>query len=476
MLAAPPPGLGQGEYRLEPGCAEREAGRGRHAATKMGVQVRISFPYTGIEPMEVPDGNLLGEYWPREAPEGPGAAELTARALANPVAGPPLRTLVQPGRSVLLLSDDFTRPTPVAEMLPPVLAELQAGGARREDIGILIASGTHRPMTSEELARKLGHEVVRQYPVWPTQWQDRAEMADLGRTSGGLPIIVNRRLPEAGLVVGLGHIVPHRVTGFSGGAKIVEPGVQGEPNGLPEMHWMAAQVPGRAILGVAQNPVRREVDEVGRRAGLSFVVDAVQGDNGRVAAVYAGEPTAAYLAGARLAREIYGVHLPQEADVVVIDSYPADVDFWQAGKAVYASELAVRPGGAVILVTPCPEGVSARHPAVVHYGVRSVAELQRMVAEGEIVDIIAAAIMALTAWVVRERAVGIMVSPGIPPDEQRRIGFAPAPNAQEALAMAFERLGRDARVAVLHHGGEILPLTPEMAGATPAREAQAARR
>jgi len=439
--------------------------------------VQITFPYKGIAAMEIPDRNLLGVFRPRQVPKGRPTGDQVSDALSAPIGSPRLGSLVERRAKVLLLSDDFTRPTPVAEMLPPVLAELQAAGVETSDIKILIAPGTHRPMTDAERESKLGREALRQHQVFQHRWDDEKDLARVGETSGGLPIVVNRHLLDADLVVALGHIVPHRIPGFSGGPKIIAPGVTGRAPGNADMHWLGAQVPGRELLGVAENRIRHEIDEMGQRVGLRFIVNVVQGSEGHVAAVFAGDPIAAQRQGAGLARDIYGVQLADLADIVVVDSYPADVDFWQAGKAAYASELAVRPGGVVILVTPSPEGVARHHPAVLEFGVRPVAEMQRLVETGAIKDIVAAAIMALTAWVVKERATGIMVSPGIRPEDQRKIGFIPAASPQEALEMAFKRAGSDARVAVLHHGGEILPLVPAEAEARVAgRERIAAQR
>jgi len=420
--------------------------------------VQISFRYPDAPPVDVPDGNLLGQFQPQQAPPTPQAEALVKRALAAPIGSPPLSALARAGQRVLILIDDYTRPTPVASLLPPVLGELQAAGVRPSDITLLVASGTHRAMSDSELAHKLGPDVVSASRVEQHHWREEAQLAHLGETSGGIPIVVDRRLLDADLIIGVGHIVPHRILGYSGGAKIVEPGVSGPATSTREIHWLAAQVPGRDILGIADNPVRRQVDEIGRRAGLRFIVNAVQGSDGRVSHVFAGDPVAAHRRGTEASRQVYGVELPAFADIVITDSYPADVDFWQAAKAVYATELAVRPGGVVIVVTPCPEGVSAEHPVVLERGVQPLAEMRRLVESGEITDIIGGAIMALTAWVVRERATGIMVSSGIAPGDQRKLGFLPARTPQEALDEAFRLIGRDARVAVMKHGGEILPL------------------
>lgn len=423
--------------------------------------MRIDFPYPGIAPLEVPQANLVGVFRPQVVPAAPPVAEQVAAALRAPIASPPLGELVGPRTSVLILVDDYTRPTPVAEMLPPLIAELAAAGVPASGIKLLVASGTHRLMTGEELAARLGPQILRTYQVFQHRWQDPHDLAPAGETSGGLPIVVNRRLLEAGLVLGLGRIVPHRVAGFSGGAKIVNPGAFGHTSGRQEIHWLSAQVPARAILGVADNYVRRAIDEAGARVGLRFIVNVVQDDAGKVAGVFAGDPVAAHRRGVGLCRDLYGLPLAELADVVVVDSYSADASFCHAARAAWAGELAVRPGGALVLVTPCPEGVGRHHPAVLEFGVRSRRELERLTERGEIDDVVAAAILMLTAWVVRERASGIMVCPGIAPQDQYRLGFTPARTPQDALELAFQRLGRDARVAVFHHGAEILPLVPQ---------------
>ncbi len=420
--------------------------------------VAIAFPYAGIGGLEVPASRLLGVYGVQRVGARPSAASLTSQALRSPIGTLPLGSLARAGQKVLILCDDHTRVTPTAEMLPPVLAELREAGVSPEDVSILVALGTHRQMTPTELARKLGEEVLRQYPVIQHDWRREDDLVPLGETSAGLPVIANRRVLQADLVIGLGHVAPHRIAGYSGGAKIVAPGVSGAPRTAAEIHWLGAQVPARDLLGVIDNPVRAQVNEMGTRMGLRFVVDAVQDAAGRVAAVFAGDPVDAQRQGALASRAICSAHLPELADVVVVDSYPAGNDFFEASRGAYAAEVAVRPGGVVILVAPCPEGVARQHPALLDYGVRPVEEMRQLVASGEIEDVVAAAIMTLTAWVVKERAHGIMVSPGISPEDQCRLGFAPASTPQEALAMALEMVGRDGRVAVLRHGAEIAPV------------------
>jgi len=422
--------------------------------------MRIDFPYPGIAPVEVPDANLLGVFAPGTVSPSAPIDRLVAEALAHPIGTPPLRALASSRTRVLIVVDDVTRPTPAAAIIPVILAELQAAGVSNDHLAFLTADGTHGPMSRVELERKLGPTVLERYPVFGHRWRDRGDLVDLGTTSTGFPVVVNRHLRDADLTIAVGHIVPHRITGFSGGAKAIMPGLAGAPTSTEDIHWLAAQYPARSITGVAENPIRAIVDEAGQRSGLRFIVNVIQDNQERVIRVVAGDPVRAHREGCLTARDVYGVSVPARAPIVLLDSFPADLDFWQAAKAVYAAELAVEPGGVVILVTPCPRGVAAEHPELVGLGVPSLAEIRQRVASGLYRDVVAAAIAALTAWVVRERAYGIMVSPGIPPDQQRALGFEPASTARDALTLAFQRLGSGAKVLVLHHGGEILPMLP----------------
>jgi nickel-dependent lactate racemase len=143
---------------------------------------------------------------------------------------------------------------------------------------------------------------------------------------------------------------------------------------------------------------------------------------------------------------------------VVSDSHPYDADLWVASKGIYASELAVRQGGVVILVSPCPEGVSPSHPEVLEFGYQTFETVDQWVRQGKIRKLTAAAHLVHVGRVIKERAKGIMVSQGILKNEMEKLGLFYARNPQEALDLAFSLLGRDAKVAVLQRGGEILPV------------------
>jgi nickel-dependent lactate racemase len=420
--------------------------------------MKISFSYPGyeeIEPVIVPDANLLGIYAPRTAGEV-NEEGILARGFAEPHGAARLREAVKPIDRVLILIDDSTRGTPVPQLLHYVVKELWAAEVLDKQIVLLTAQGTHRDMGEKELRQKLG-EFYGRFEVHQHRWLDKSSIHNFGRTSDGTHVTANRLLYGAKFVMGLGSIVPHRIKGFSGGSKICFPGVSGRE--MQERNqWEAAHYRSEDVMGVAENPMRRRIDEAARLVGLRYIVNLVSDCEGKIAGCFLGDPVYAHRAGCELSRQLNAVSLPRRADIVLIDSHPADRDLWQSAKGFYSGTMAVRDGGSLIVVSPNPEGVAHNHPNVLKIGYRPFAEIVRMVEKGEVEDIVGAAVLADLAQIV-DRCDCILVSPGVTKQEAERLGFRYAATAQIALEMAFERQGRTAKVVVLQHGGHIFPVS-----------------
>jgi lactate racemase len=419
--------------------------------------MKISFPYPGYEqiaPVDVPEANLLGVYAPR-ASANVNEEEVLAQGFAHPHGAPRLREAVKSTDRVLIVVDDGTRGTPIPRLLHYVIKDLWDAGVLDKQIVILTAQGSHREMGEKELRRKLG-EFYGRFTVHQHRWLDENHLFDFGCTKDGTRATANRLLREAEFVIGLGSIVPHRIKGFSGGAKIVFPGVSGRE--MQERNqWEAAQVTSEAVMGVPDNPMRLRIEEAAQMVGLRYIVNVVSDKQPKIAGCFAGDPVQAHRAGCELSRELNAVSLPQRADIVLNDSHPADRDLWQSAKGFYSGTMAVRDGGTLIVVSPNPEGVADNHPNMLEIGYRAFAEIARMIEAGEVDDIVGASVLADLAQIV-DRCDCILVSPGITREQAERLGFRYALTVQEALDMAFERQGRAAKVAVLQNGGHILPV------------------
>jgi lactate racemase len=420
----------------------------------------VCFPYYRETPsVEIPEKNLIGVFGPKNLATEKPVREIIRSGIENPIQSPRLSAMVQPGNHVLILVDDNTRTTPLEQILPTLLTELKKGGVPPEHIELLVALGTHRPMSPTEQEKKFGRHICQAYPIHMHRWNNIAELHNLGTTASGTVIEVNKRLLDADLIIGVGQIVPHRVAGYSGGSKIVQPGVCGAAT-TGQTHWLSAQFLGEDIMGKIDNPVRAEMDQVARQANLRFIANAVMDLSDSIVALVCGEPSAAFRKGASLSREIFGVHIPTKSDIVITDSYPADLEMWQASKGIYASDLAVEPGGVIIMISPCTEGVCAEHPDILKYGYLPYSEVKRLVDCGEIADLTLAAHLIHVGRVIREKASTILVSSGIETSISESLGFIAANHPQEALEKAFGLVGKHATVCVLQHAGHILPIIP----------------
>ncbi|MEG1799222.1 MAG: nickel-dependent lactate racemase, partial [Synergistaceae bacterium] len=278
--------------------------------------------------------------------------------LDSPIFSQPFASLAKDKKNIVFLVEDNTRETPLDRILPVVVSYLGRAGVPDSAITFLTAPGTHRVMTDEEIRKKLGDEIVRRFKIVQHDATKSDTITDLGEMEIAgykLPVHINKLALEADLLVGIGNIVPHSDAGFSGGAKIVQPGI---------CDFVTTQATHRAAgfckaipLGMIDgNPCREGIDAVGVAAKLGFIINIVKNYKGEIAGIFCGDCIKAHRAGVNLARVAYSVKIDEPADIVVVSSYPADIDFWQGIKGLTSAYFAVKQGGAVILASPCREG------------------------------------------------------------------------------------------------------------------------
>src|ERR1039458_6498378 len=328
----------------------------------------------------------------RSTPQALILADLRAgvhSAIRNPIGAPPLAELVaRHGKQTLILVDDGTRSTPQALILPILLDELNAAGVADSDISIVVALGTHRRMSRDELIARVGDAVFARVAVANLS-QKPEDFVDLGVTPLGIPIHVSRQYLEAQISIAVGNIIPHMYAGWAGGAKMVQPGVTSALT-TGRTHLIAGPRV-YEILGQVDNPVRKEMEEIAVRSGLKFILNVVLDASGQVAAVVAGDVIAAHRAGVEIARPIYTLELEEKADIVVASSHPADRDLWQGFKPVNNCGMLVRDGGTLILLIPAPEGIAPAHTQLVDFGTTPAEEVMALVEAGKVAGEVAAA-------------------------------------------------------------------------------------
>jgi len=378
-------------------------------------------------------------------------------ALHTPIGTPALGACVTAGQHVVVLVDDITRPTPRRQLLPPVLDVLNASGVDDSKITVLIALGTHRPMTAEEIRHALGEEVLKRVAVENHDFRNPAQLAYVGHTPAGTPVIVNRRIREADFVIGLGSIVPHPEAGWSGGAKILQPGVCGEET-TAATHMLAARQPDHlALAGSERNPVREEIERVALDAGLRFIVNVVFDGGGKVVGLVAGDPVGAHRRGIEVARRVFVQEIPYPTDVVVVDAWPADLDYWQGVKPLAFAVRAVVDGGTLILTGDFAESLSPIYDRELRaYGRMSLSDLRDAECTGELSPGVCTEALYLHA-AIREKADVVCVSEGLSPNDKDALGFKHAATIEDGLRQAVCSRRGDETVGVIFQGGDVLP-------------------
>ena len=387
--------------------------------------------------------------------------DLLTAALLHPIGCHPLAELATPGQKILIIVDDNTRMTPVRQVLPALLAHLAAAGCEPNDITFAVALGTHRRMTPAEIELKLGREVAHSFPVINDPAHEGGAFAATGEFFGGVPIEVHRAVLDADLVIGIGSVVPHTEAGWSGGCKMILPGMCSERTVMAN-HRLAASYPGNA-LGQEATPVRCNMEETVAGIGFGFSINLVLTGDGEIVGAFAGHFVAAQRAAVQAARQVYAVSYRERADIVISNAYPAESDFWQASKGIWSGELLVKAGGTVILNAPCPEGIGP-HPSFWQFIQCRPAELVAGLASGAFQYESAAALALPVARMLDTMRLSI-VSPNLPAgpaDDGRIRRFAGLDEALDA-ALVDAASGSGAsqdpcRVSVLTHGGYTYPV------------------
>ncbi|GAA4633817.1 nickel-dependent lactate racemase [Actinoallomurus vinaceus] len=282
---------------------------------------------------------------------------LVRTALRDPVAGPPLRERVRPGQTVAISVCDGTRPQPRRLVIPALLAELD-GVVRLEDVVILIATGTHRGNTDAELRQMFGDQVVDNVRIVNHDARRADELTWMGRFGKDVPVWLNREWAEADVRITTGFVEPHFFAGFSGGPKLVAPGLAALETVLV-LHDAARIGDPRATWGVTHgNPVHDDVRAIAEATGVTFALDVVLNRDKDVVAAFGGDLSPMHSAATAEAKRMAMRPVEAPFDVVVTTNsgFPLDQNLYQSVKGMSAAYQVVRPGGTIVCAAECRDG------------------------------------------------------------------------------------------------------------------------
>lgn len=371
-----------------------------------------------------------------------------ALALAAPIGSPPLREMVQPGQAVVIVISDVTRPCPSHLLLPPLVDELAAAGVGDEDILVVSGLGSHRPQSPAERQRLVGPELADRLACIDS---DPNRVSYVGTTSRGTPIEAFAPVVAADVRIAVGNVEPHYFAGYSGGAKALVPGVCSLKT-IQKNHAMMVE-PG-ARLGVLDgNPVREDIEEGAALIGLDFILNVILNEDHDIVAAAAGHPVTAHRWACRALDHLSKVTIDEPADIVIVSAggFPKDINLYQAQKALDNAATAVKPGGRIIWLAECPEGLG--HPTFESWLVGASAdEILARIQQNFVLGGHKAAAIARTL-----HQAGVSLVSALPADLVRACGLDAYASLEAAVAAALREAAPDPVVAILPEGAAVVP-------------------
>jgi nickel-dependent lactate racemase len=416
----------------------------------------ILLPY-GKEkiPITIPQRNLLKICLLKDVPGAEDNLKAIKEAIESPIGSPTIPQIAQGKHTAVVICTDTTRPTLDQLLIPPILDELNKGGISDKNIEVIIARGQHRKMIEEEVKEKVGEEVLRRVKI--SQHDPDNHLFYLGKSKRGNELWVNKDVVQAEVKITTGNIIPHRYAGYGGGAKSILPGISSRET-IGHNHLYVET--GEAALGKTKgNPVREEMEEAAKMIGLDMIVNTVMNVKNEIVKVVAGDPDMAHQAGVRVCNDIYGVKIPEKADIILASSYPMDINFHQASKTLEAIGHIIKEKSTIIMLSPCYEGIGGKD---------FVDFLKEKTPEDIIKNIkahpeknVVSGIISYLITKCKEKAKIYLISEGIQDKDIIEMGMLPAQSVQSVLNDVLKNYRDDAKVLVLPTASVTLPLLKE---------------
>jgi nickel-dependent lactate racemase len=413
-------------------------------------QVKFAFGKSGVT-VNLPDGPRYMMVESRSAKALPDPLTAIEAALDAPFGCMPLREMARGKKTAAISVCDITRPAPNSTTLPPLLRRLHEAGIPVEGVTILIATGLHRPATETEMQVILGAEIAATYRCVNHDAKQLSEHRWLGSTARETPVYIDERFMSADLHITLGFIEQHLMLGFSGGRKLVAPGVAAQET-IKVIHSPRFMREPMATEGsTAENPLHAELLEIAAMARHDFMLDVTLTQDRSISGVFAGDPVVAHAAGVEFLRNTSLEPLTELADLVITSAagYPLDLTFYQAIKGITAARHIVKPGGRILILGECAEGVGSPEFA---------RKLKAYAGPQQFLDEIRSAEVEVDQWQLEKLAiVGLdtevyFYTPGITASQIGALRERSFREIDAAVSAAMSGLPDDACVAIVPEG------------------------
>jgi lactate racemase len=401
---------------------------------------------------EIPDGLFVQTISAVDLPAVPNPLEIVRNAIQKPLGDVNLD--YSKIKSVSIAINDKTRPVPHQYLLPPLLDELIKHSILPENIQFIIAVGTHIPMSKSEFSGILSESILNQYDVISHDCDQPANLIHLGLTKRGTPVLINKNFIESDLKIVVGNIEPHHFMGFSGGVKSASIGLAGRET-INRNHELLLD-PDSRIGEYENNPMRQEIEEIGKKIGIQLALNAILNNKKQIVKAFFGDPHAVILAGIQDVRKICQTEVDQLFDLVIASAggYPRDINLYQAQKALTNAAQIVRPGGIIILLAECKEGIGNEKFEKFMQGVNNSDEvIEKFRSKGFEVGPHKA---FMIARVVKKAQVFLISS--IKSDRASKLLLTPANSLDQALAQVWKILPEKPSIALMPKAVITMPI------------------
>jgi nickel-dependent lactate racemase len=420
------------------------------------MHITLDYGRVGLD-VELPDERVVGPLAIRAAVPLSDPRAAVEAALVRPIASRPLSELARGRRTACVLICDITRPVPNSVILPPLLRTLEDADIERGDILILIATGLHRPNQGAELEELVGREIASTHRIENHDGKALAQHDYLGLTPAGVPVYIDRRYLAADLKIATGLIEPHLMAGYSGGRKVICPGITALET-VKVWHGPRFLEHPLADVGIVEgNPVHEENTRIARLAGCDFILNVVIDAQRRMTWVGGGDMVTAWEEGVRFVERLVRVPVSAPLDVVVTTSagYPLDTTWYQAVKGLAGALPIVKRGGTIVLAAGLSQGLGSP-------------EFQRLLRENPDLQVFKRRILeqdyfVMDQWQLEELAKVLahckvkVFSDGLPAETLRRCCVEPVASVEQAVADCLVEYGPESRVGVIPKGPYVVP-------------------
>jgi nickel-dependent lactate racemase len=414
------------------------------------MKARFSFGKSGLD-ISVPDGYRAQVILSHTASALDNEQAALEAALDAPIGSEPLLSLAAGRKTAAISVCDITRPAPNRITLRPVLRRLHQAGIPAEGVTILIATGLHRGATEDEIVTIVGPEIASKYRIVSHDAKSLVEHRHLGATGSGTPVYIDERFMAADLHITLGFIEQHLMLGFSGGRKLIAPGLAAQET-IKVLHSPRFMREPMATEGsIAANPLHAELLEIARIARHDFMLDVALTQERKISGVFAGDPVKAHAAGVAFVEQTCLERLEEPVDAVITSSagYPLDLTFYQCVKGITAAAHMVKPGGRILIVAQCAEGVGSPEFA---------RRLSAMKDYKSFLEDIRTAPVEVDQWQLEKLALAgekyelYFFTPGVTKGQLGFLAESAFSTLEEAVAATLAGLPDDARVALVPEG------------------------